>query len=91
MKGRGGIPIAELVPRCALSSLEPIGYPLDGNCAIQFVRFLSRLKKVLMVTVRLSLYLSNAAQQRRLTVVQIVNDTQGADDTSDHEWISCSH
>jgi hypothetical protein len=32
-----------------------------------------------------------SAQQRRLTVVQIVNDTQGADDMSGHEWISCSH
>ena len=35
MKGRGGIPIPELVPKCALSSLEPTGYPLDGNCAIR--------------------------------------------------------
>jgi hypothetical protein len=35
-------------------------------------------EKVSMVTVRLSPIQAMSAQQRRLTVVQIVNDTQGA-------------
>jgi hypothetical protein len=37
-------------------------------------------------------YLNNVRTTKALTVVQIVNDTQAADDMSDHEeWISYSH
>jgi|SRR5216683_1641270 len=63
MKDRGGIPRVdpELVPKCLVviraSGLRFQWLSTRCNCAIRRTarRFLSRLKKVLMVTVRLSL------------------------------------
>jgi hypothetical protein len=84
--------LARLGRDSRIADISQIYGKTDANDAERKLSGTARIKKALMVRARLSLYLTTSAQQQRLTVVQIVNDTHGADDMNDHdEWISCSH
>jgi hypothetical protein len=87
------------VPKClvvigANGASVSKGHPLYGNCAIRHTAgaFSIALKESFSSHGTVVSYLSNVRTTKALTVVQIANDTQAADDMSDHEeWISYSH